>query len=423
MRWTDTISEGFRMAKEALILNKLRSILSIFGITIGIFSIVVVYAMVHSLEKNLNDSFSSMGKDVVFVQKWPWDEFGGNYPWWKYLSRPQSTPDEGVFIEENINPRFSKGVAFSFQENAKIDYKNISVSDATIKAVSFGFNMVQKVNVARGRYFSIQESEAGRNVVIIGAKIAENLFGGADPIGKQIRIKNQPCIVIGVCELEGQSLINVGADELVYLPVKFALGFTNYRTGEKGCQILIKGGDGISLDDLSFEVSQLMRQYRRIKPAIASNFAVNRMSMITSMISSVFSTVKIIGLIIGGFAMLVGCFGVANIMFVSVKERTQEIGIQKALGAKNFFVLLQFLFESVLLCILGGVVGMFLVWLILNGANYILINNMQNSLRLFLSTEDIWLGVIVSVAVGLIAGFLPARAASRLNPVDAIRYK
>jgi putative ABC transport system permease protein len=411
------------MAKESLVGNKLRSMLSILGIIIGIFSIVVVYAMVHSLEKNLNDSFSGFGKDVVFVQKWPWDQMGENYPWWKYLSRPQSSPEEGVFVEENINPKFASGVAFSYQLNTKVEYKNNALTDVTLRCVSYGYNVVQKVNIENGRYFSLQESLGGRNVAIIGYKVAENLFPNIDPIGKQIRIQDRPCIVIGVCAAEGQSLINLGPDEQIFVPVRYAMGFSNYREGEKGCQVLVKANPESNLDDLTFEVTELLKRYRRLKPNADLNFAVNRMSMVTSLITTFFSSVKSIGLIIGGFAMIVGCFGVANIMFVSVKERTQEIGIQKALGAKKTFILVQFLFESILLCIIGGLIGMFLVWLTLQAGNFMLSYTDFKALRMFLSKEDIWLGIIVSVSVGLVAGFLPASTAARLNPVDAMRYK
>lgn len=423
VRFFSIFTEGYRMARESLVRNKLRSVLSVLGITIGIYCIVVVYAMVHSLEKNLNDSFSSMGKDVLFVQKWPWEDFGNGYPWWKYLSRPQTLPEEAVFLEDNLPPGYASGVAYSFGDQAVVSHNTVSLSGTQIMAISYGYNQVQKMDISQGRYFTTEENSGGRSVAIIGSKVAEDLFGTSDPVGKSIRIRNISCTVIGVCAKEGQSLINVSSDEVVYIPVRLAMAMTNYREGEHNCQIQVKAADGIGLDVLGFEVEQLMRRYRRLKPAVVDNFAVNRMSMITSVISDLFGQVKLIGLIIGAFSMLVGCFGVANIMFVSVKERTQEIGIQKALGARRIFILVQFLFEAVLLCMLGGVFGLLLVWLTLQGGNYILTHQMESAMRLYLVRDDIGLGLIVSVVVGIVAGFIPASTGARLNPVDAIRSK
>jgi putative ABC transport system permease protein len=275
----------------------------------------------------------------------------------------------------------------------------------------------------KGRYFTEDETQSGRSVCIIGAVVASGLFGTENPIGKEIRIKNRVCRVIGVCRQEGQSIINSSADERVYIPVKLGMNMMNYREGSEGTQILLKAAEGVNLDDLSWQTAQLMKRYRRTKPGAEDNFSVNRMSMITNAVSDLFNNIKIIGLIIGGFSMLVGCFGVANIMFVSVKERTQEIGIQKALGAKKPFILFQFLTESVILCIVGGLIGLGLVWSTLKLFNFILQYQMESSVSLFLSGQDVLLGLLVSVAVGLIAGVWPASAGANLNPVDAIRSK
>lgn len=411
------------MARYAIMANKLRTFLSVLGITIGIFCIVVVYALVHSMERNLNDSFSSMGTDVLFVQKWPWDEIGGNYAWWKYLARPQTTPDEAEFLEENLPAGIAQAVAYSFMLQGNAENGAIRIESMNALAISQGYPEVQKLDIESGRYFTSTESSAGRSVAIIGANVAESLFENTNALGKSFRFKNKVFTVIGICRKEGQNVIGMSADDNIYIPLKNAMNMANIRQGEKNCQILLKSSGNVSLDELSFEVEQLMRRYRRLRPALDANFAVNRMSMITNTISSLFSQVKIIGLIIGGFSMLVGCFGVANIMFVSVKERTQEIGIQKALGAKSSFIRSQFLIESVLLCIIGGLIGIALVWLILKLFGYILVHFMQSSVVLYLSPSDIWLGLGVSVAVGIVAGYIPASFAAKLNPVDAIRSK
>lgn len=415
--------ESLNMAMDALRKNKLRSVLSVLGITIGIYCIIVVYALVHSMEKNINDNFASFGTDVLFVQKWPWDEFGGNYPWWKYLKRPETTLAEARFLDENIEKTWATSVAFAFNSAAKLEYRGISLSQTRINCVSHRYNEVQKADVEFGRYFTEDESAAGRAVCIIGYSVAENLFQGADPLGKDIRIQNQMCKVIGVFRKEGQSIINASVDERVMIPLKLGMSMLNYQEKSEGTQILVKAAPGVSLDDLSFETSQLMRRYRRIGPYQEASFSVNRMSMITNAVSDLFGTIKIIGIIIGGFSMVVGCFGVANIMFVSVKERTQEIGIQKALGAKKRFILSQFLTESVILCMVGGLIGLGMVWGTLQLLNFILEKQLDSTFILYLMPSDVLLGMGVSVLVGLLAGFLPASSGAKLNPVDAIRSK
>lgn len=397
--------------------------MSVLGITIGIYCIIVVYSLVHSMEKNINDNFSQFGTDVLFVQKWPWDEFGSNYPWWKYLKRPETTFEEAKFLEENLGAEWVSAVAFTFGSSVKVEHRGISLTSTQLASISFGFNKVQKVDLAKGRYFTEDETQAGRAVCIIGAVVASNLFGKENPLGKEIRIKNRVCRVIGVCKAEGQSIINSSADEKVYIPVKLGMNMMNYKEGSQGTQILLKAAEGVSLDDLSWETAQLMKRFRRTKPGAEETFSVNRMSMITNAVSELFNNIKLIGLVIGGFSMLVGCFGVANIMFVSVKERTQEIGIQKALGAKKPFILFQFLTESVVLCIVGGLIGLMLVWSTLKLFNFILQYQMESSVSLFLSGQDVIIGLLVSVAVGLIAGVWPASAGANLNPVDAIRSK
>ena len=417
------IMESLSMAVDAIRKNKLRSVLSVLGITIGIYCIIVVYALVHSLEKNINDNFASFGTDVLCVQKWPWDEFGGNYPWWKYHRRPETTIEEARFLEENIGENWATAVAFAFSSRVKVECQGVSLTETQLSCVSHRYNDVQKADVEFGRYFTADESSSGRPVCILGAKIAENLFGAADPIGKDVRIKNQVCRVIGVFRREGQSIINASADERILIPLKFGMGMMNYRENSDGTQILLRAAPGVALDDLSFETSQLMRRYRRIGPYQEASFSVNRLSMITNAVSELFGTITVIGVIIGGFSMVVGCFGVANIMFVSVKERTQEIGIQKALGANRGFILAQFLTESVILCILGGMIGLGLVWSTLKLFNVFLKYQMESSITLYLSVSDVMLGLVVSILVGLLAGFLPASSGAKLNPVDAIRAK
>ncbi len=416
------ISETVRVSLSAIQQNKLRSVLSVLGITIGIYCIVAVYALVHSLEMNINQQFTKYGTNVLFVQKWPWDEFGGNYPWWKYLSRPVSSPTEANFLESKLSKDRAATVAYNFDRQEKVAANGVTLEGTTVVCVSHGYLEIQNLSVETGRLFTLEESSGGQPVAILGSTIAQQLFGGGNAVGSSIRIGNRVCRIIGVCAVEGTSIINNSRDERVFLPLKMGLGMYSFRENDNA-QVMVQAKAGVDLDDLAVDVTQLMRQYRKLKPGKEANFAVNKMTMITDAVSQLFTQIKNIGIVIGGFAMIVGCFGVANIMFVSVKERTKEIGIQKALGAPHLFIQFQFLLEAIWLCIIGGVIGMFFVWLTFLGLNAVLRETMGEGFALVLSASDAQLGVWVSALVGVVAGFIPATQAARLNPVEAMRAK
>jgi putative ABC transport system permease protein len=416
------ISETVRVSLSAIRQNKLRSVLSVLGITIGIYCIVAVYALVHSLEININQQFTKYGTNVLFVQKWPWDEFGGNYPWWKYLSRPVSAPNEAHFLESKLSKDRAANVAYNFDRQEKIAANGVTLEGTQVVCISHGFIEIQDLAVESGRLFTVEESNSGQPVAILGSTIANQLFGGGNAVGSTLRVGNRVCRVIGVCSPEGTSIINNSRDERVFLPLKLGLGMYSYRENDNA-QVMVQAKAGVDLDDLAVDVTQLMRQFRKLKPGKEANFAVNKMTMITDAVSQLFEQIKNIGIVIGGFAMIVGCFGVANIMFVSVKERTKEIGIQKALGAPHIFIQFQFLLEAIWLCIIGGIIGMFFVWLTFLGLNAVLQQTMGSGFALVLSAGDAQLGVWVSALVGVVAGFIPATQAARLNPVEAMRAK
>lgn len=413
--------ESLRMSWNAVRLNKLRSALSVLGITIGIFCIVSVYALVHSLELSLNNQFTKLGADVLFIQKWPWDDMGNNYPWWEYMKRPKSSPQDLQSLKKMADNQKVQAIAYAYNTNFNISNSKKTLSKISIRCVSYEFNEIQPIELEVGRYFTIDESRAGRPIAVIGNTIALELFGTVhDALGKPLRVGNKEVRVVGVAKHQGNNIIGASNDNLVYVPYTWSMGLANYRQSDDA-QILVKASKGTDLDDLKFELEQLMRQVRRIKPKQESDFAVNKMTMITDAISGLFSQIRKIGFVIGGFAMLVGCFGVANIMFVSVKERTREIGVQKALGAKNFFISLQFLLESIWLSIGGGIIGLGLVAGVLKILDSMARESMGGGVELVLNGQDAMLGIGISVLVGIIAGFLPARSAAALNPVEAIR--
>ncbi|MCY7350006.1 MAG: ABC transporter permease, partial [Cytophagaceae bacterium] len=328
------IWESFRFAWQALKSNLLRTMLSLLGVTIGIFSIIAVFTMVDSLERNIKDSLSFVGRDVLYVQKWPWFFGGGDYPWWKYFQRPVITLDEYKYMERNLE----NASAISLIEGrGGIMFKNGNNSlDADVQGISYDFNQITEVPVENGRYFSPQEVEAARNVAIIGAEIAETLFPGTDPVGKEFKLKGVRFQVIGVQEKKGKSTFDIGGspDTKCYLPY---LAYVKlFHTRYSQLTIAVKGYESdVGLQQLESEITGLLRTRRGVKPSQDDNFAINRPEAGLKAISGLFSVLTLAGWVIGSFSILVGGFGIANIMFVSVKERTNLIGIQKSLGAKN----------------------------------------------------------------------------------------
>jgi putative ABC transport system permease protein len=409
------VQESAISALEALKANRVRTFLSTLGITIGIFCIIMVLSIVDSLEKNLQNSVESLGKDVVIIEKWPW-EFGADYKWWKYMNRPNPTLEELAKLEEQITQ--SKGMSLNIDLNAAtLKYKQNNAENASGIAVSYGYREVRDFEIKDGRYFTENESRNGEQVAIIGYEVANNLFPGLNPINKEISIKGKRFNVIGVFAKEGESLLGNSTDNLFIIPVKTASNFVRLNSNMVNGRIQIKAKEGITVDQLENEIRGVMRTIRKLRPSEEQNFALNKTTLLSKPLKSLFSVVSFAGWIIGLFAILVGGFGIANIMFVSVKERTQQIGIQKSLGAKNYFILIEFLVEAVLLCLVGGALGLISVYSIT------LVVKATAGINLFLGLNNIVTGIIVSVSIGLISGFIPAYSASKLDPVEAIRAK
>ncbi|MGY3090735.1 putative ABC transport system permease protein [Hymenobacter sp. UYAg731] len=412
--------ESFLFAWDALKSNLLRTVLSLLGVTVGIFAIIAVFTIVDSLEANVRSSLDFVGDKIIYVSKWPF-AFDSDFPWWKYFQRPVPTPREYQQLRRQLGPN-NKGIAvFAANNGNTLKAGSNSVADCVLQGVSYDFRVVSNVPIKEGRYFTVQEMDAARPVAIIGATIAENLFPNGNALGKEFKARGQNFTVIGVMEKEGKKLITISSNDancIVPFPMftkMFALSTTGFGGGPSAT-IAVKGRDeDVGLLDLEYEMRGVMRNIRGLKPREEDNFALNRPEMIASAVGKLFSVIGLVGGVIGSFAILVGGFGIANIMFVSVRERTNIIGIQKSLGAKNFFILFQFLFEAVFLCLIGGVAGIALVWLVT------LIP--QDALPLTMSAARVVLGLLISVAIGIIAGIVPAVLAANLDPVIAIRAK
>ncbi len=412
--------ESFVFAWQALRSNLLRTILSLLGVTVGIFAIIAVFMVVDSLEANVRQSMSFVGDKVIYVGKWPWI-FENNFPWWKYFNRPVPTAREFRQLQKMLSPGSNKGVAiFVSKSGNTFKAGTNSISDCALQGVSYDYRIVSSVPIAQGRYFTTQEVDNARPVAIVGATIAENLYPGGEAIWQDFKTQGRHFTVIGVMKKEGKNLLGTPSNDAnCLIPYgTFASVFALSSTGMSGPspQLGVKGTDADpGLLNLEAEMQGTMRTIRGLKPREEDNFALNRPEMIASLITKLFSVIGLAGGVIGSFAMLVGGFGIANIMFVSVRERTNIIGIQKSLGAKNYFILFQFLFEAVFLCLLGGAAGLLLVWL----TTFISLGD----LTLSLSAGNVTLGLLVSVGIGVVAGIVPAVLAANLDPVIAIRAK
>jgi putative ABC transport system permease protein len=412
MLFLKLLRESYRFALQAIWVNKIRTILTLMGITIGIFAVISVFTVFDSVEKQIRENINELGSNVLFVQKWPWAMGHSEYPWRKYINRPEPSVEE---LEAILNQSpTTEHAAFMTGVNRTVERGSVAIKSVTVIGTSYQYDKVIGFELASGRYFTPIENNAARNVGLIGYQIKETLFGHEDPIGKTIKVGGHKVMVIGLIKEEGDDPLGDSHDERIILPINYLKTLANLH--DVGASIMVKAKPGSSVEQLKAELTSIMRSARRLKPGTENNFAINETSLLTEGFESFFSIISIVGWIVGGFSLLVGGFGIANIMFVSVKERTSQIGIQKSLGAKKYFIMLQFLFEAVFLSLIGGILGLLLVYL-----GTVLVNTFDLGILFLLTPDNIILAVSVSAVIGLVAGLVPAYNASKLDPVEAMR--
>jgi putative ABC transport system permease protein len=405
---------SLKMALEELRTNKMRTFLSLFGVTIGIFCIIGVLATVQSLKKSIQDGLKDLGTNTIYIQKWPWG--GGNdFPWWKYMKRPEPKYEEMKPIK--TRSQYAESVAFLLFHGSNVEYKDNLLTNVSWYGATDEFNQIQEVKIEHGRYLSSSEFANGSPVIVMGHENAVKLFG--DPqkaLGKQVTIASRTGTIVGVMKKQGQSLIGGwDFDNIIIVPFNFCRQVVDERNA--GRFLLVKGKEGVSVTDLKDELKGIMRSVRKLRPTEEDNFALNDVTASSQSLDALFGSLNIGGLVIGGFSLIVGLFGIANIMFVTVKERTSQIGLKKAVGAQKSYILTEFLLESSFLCIIGGLIGLLLVFLITVALSSIL------PFQVFLSPGIVALALGISISVGLLAGIIPAWNAAKMDPVVAIRSK
>lgn len=405
---------SLQFAIQELRKNRLRTFLSLLGITFGIFCIISVMATVSSLELSVRNSFKSFGNNSVYIQKWAWGG-GGDYPWWKYMSRPVPRYREMQPVKNKAS--LAAYVAYTFATNATVDYKDEVLTGVSCFGVTEEYDKIQPVEMGFGRFLTTSEFANGSTAVVIGYTIAEKLFVKPDyAIGKSIDVKGKKAIVIGVIKKQGSSMFGGwDFDNSVLIPYLFAGQIADEKNSDPF--IIVKGKENVPVEDLKNELRGIMRGVRRLSPKQEDNFALNDVNTGTAQLSSIFNGITIGGIAITILSFIVGIFGVANIMFVTVRERTNIIGLKKAIGAKSRTILLEFLMESAFLCVLGGIIGLLMVF----GLTFVLTAVLK--FEVAISWGLFFGAVFTCIITGILAGVIPAVIAAKMDPVVAIRSK
>jgi len=409
-----SLGESLRFASSSIKSNPLRTFLSLFGITVGVFCIILIFTFVDSIRLGVEESINKLGSNTLYIQKWPW-LFDSDYPWWKYINRQELDYKQMVALRKRMPE--AEAIAFSVGvPQNKVESAQNSAESISITGHSDQYEVIKGFELLCGRTVSDQEHYKGTAVCVIGDDLAKNLFASPEAsLGQSIKTMGRKLIVVGVLKHVGQGMgMGESQDLTVYIPINFlrSMGeFSSYNP-----TIYVKGVSKKELADVfENEVRGRLRLIRKLNPQEEDDFALNKVTMISNQLDKVFQQINILGWFIAGFSILVGGFGIANIMFVSVKERTHIIGIQKALGCPNYVIMAQFLGEAVILCVLGGLVGIGLVAII----SFLVTN--QGMMKLVITSKNVLIGVVLSSVIGVISGFIPSLRASQLDPIEAIR--
>jgi putative ABC transport system permease protein len=414
-RFVAIIWSSLKMALQEFRSNKLRTFLSLFGVTIGIFCIISVLSTVNSLEMKVQSDLKSLGNNTIYIDKWVYAG-GDDYPWWKYMKRPTPKYEEMRALKGKVPS--AANIAFVTELNATIEYEQDQLTGVTYYGYSEDFPNIQKVEIVQGRALLQSDFDQNVNAILVGHEVAEKLFGKAEnAVGKQVRLKGgRGATIVGLIKKQGKSMIGGWEFDNSIHMVRGQLKQLNPEEWSQP-KIMVQAKPGVSTAMVTDELEGAMRSLRKLKPTQEDDFTLNDMNAFSSFTDTIFGNINKGGWAIAALSLIVGMFGVANIMFVTVRERTSQIGLKKAIGAKRSTILTEFLLESAFLCILGGLIGLILVFILTKIASSMI------GFPLFISADIMLLAIGICILVGVLAGIIPASIASKMNPVVAIRSK
>ncbi|MFI5251190.1 MAG: ABC transporter permease [Bacteroidota bacterium] len=401
------VKEGLRIAFRAIRANKMRSVLTTLGIVIGIVSVTLMATAIEGVDRAFQKSASAFGAKVLYIQKFAW---GGGDEWWKYRNRRNMKIEYAKYISQHATT--VDAVSISVGTMRDVHAGSRVMSGAFISGTNSDYQYASGTTIADGRFFSPEESDGGRPVCVIGANVAEELFIGIDPLGQNIQVGGFPFKVLGVMEKQGGMFGSFTSDNRVIIPV---LAFMNQFGTRRDVTLSVRVAKNVELDEAREEMRGIMRNVRELKPNQEDDFSINEQDILLRIFGTFTAIIASIGFFITGLSLFVGGIGIMNIMYVSVTERTKEIGIRKALGARRRTILFQFLVESAVICLIGGLIGLGIAYPLSLIADQILPTAMPLSV--------VFLAIFISLAVGVVSGFMPANRASKMDPVDALRYE
>ena len=402
------IIEGLRIAFRALRLHKMRALLTTLGIIIGIVSVTAMVTTINGIERGFDRSLSMLGQNVLYVQRLPW--FIGPSDWWKYRTRPPMKENLADAIKKQS--RYTLAVAPVVQTGRSIRYRDRTLSGVFIQGSTAEYSRISDIDLTEGRFYNELDNRTARNVCIIGSEVHENLFPNEQPLGKHIRIGGQRFEVIGVLAPQGKFLGLFSFDTQIQMPINT---FKKLFGRRRDMSIEVKVASEELMDDAQDELTGIVRMARGLDVLEEDNFTINRQEAFRTAIGGAKAVIYGIGIFLTALSLLVGGIGVMNIMFVSVRERTREIGIRKAVGAKRRTILIQFLIEAIIICIIGGLIG-----ILLSAGVTAIINRFFTA---YLSAGTVMLALSICVGVGVIFGLVPAWSAARAKPIEALRFE